>query len=241
MGRLPIISRRAILQAALQIVDDEGIDAVTSRRLGHALGVNGTSLYHHFSSMDEILGGVAALVLERNAPLGDDAAAAAVSSAAADWHAPMLRAIHTYRACLLEHPNAALLMLRPDARRYSVRAWALGAQVLLEAGLPERYVLVIMEQLEVLAVSSVLFSAGDGGSSTFEDAASDRRGEPYDSLRAAMRARDELAPDEAFELACRALLEGVSVLLGKATGTPPARGGPTSGRRSRRRTRSSPA
>lgn len=211
MGRLPVISRRAILQAALDIIDQDGVEAVTTRRLGSELGVNGASLYYHFGSMDEILAGVPALVLERNAPPEESLAPAAARDL--DWKAAMLEAIETYRSCLLEHPNAAWLMLLPASRRYSVKAWALGAQVLVEAGIPPKYALLVMGELEVLAISSVLFASDAEPGPAFEEALGRRRGEPYHSLRAAIRAHASTTTEERFDFVCRAFLEGVAAMV----------------------------
>ncbi|MGJ3558259.1 TetR family transcriptional regulator [Streptomyces sp. INA 01156] len=61
--KVPLISRRKALEAALEIVDGEGLDALSIRRLGEALKVNGASLYHHFRNKDEILVGVTQLAL----------------------------------------------------------------------------------------------------------------------------------------------------------------------------------
>ena len=56
------LSREAILTAALRIVDDEGIDALTMRRLAATLEVNPMSLYHHLPNKAAVLAGLAELV-----------------------------------------------------------------------------------------------------------------------------------------------------------------------------------
>jgi AcrR family transcriptional regulator len=56
------LSREAILQAALRIVDDEGLDAMTMRRLAATLGVNPMSIYHHLPNKAAVFAGLAELV-----------------------------------------------------------------------------------------------------------------------------------------------------------------------------------
>lgn len=51
--RLPL-SREAIVDAALAILDTEGVDALTIRRLGHDLGTGAASLYWHIAGKDEL-------------------------------------------------------------------------------------------------------------------------------------------------------------------------------------------
>jgi AcrR family transcriptional regulator len=41
------LTRDRVLRAAIDLADDEGIDSVTMRRLGQALGVEAMSLYNH--------------------------------------------------------------------------------------------------------------------------------------------------------------------------------------------------
>jgi AcrR family transcriptional regulator len=54
-GRTRALSREAIVDAGLAIVDLEGIDALTMRTVAHALGTGAASLYAHVASKDELL------------------------------------------------------------------------------------------------------------------------------------------------------------------------------------------
>lgn len=49
------LSREAIAQAALRIVDAEGLDAMTMRRVGQELGTGAASLYAHVAGKEELL------------------------------------------------------------------------------------------------------------------------------------------------------------------------------------------
>lgn len=55
------LSRDAIATAALRIVDEEGLDALTMRTVAHVLGTGAASLYAHVNSKEELL----ELVVER--------------------------------------------------------------------------------------------------------------------------------------------------------------------------------
>jgi AcrR family transcriptional regulator len=48
------LSRQAIVEAAVQILDREGADALTVRRLGDELGTGSATLYWHIGSKDEL-------------------------------------------------------------------------------------------------------------------------------------------------------------------------------------------
>jgi AcrR family transcriptional regulator len=56
------LTRDRVLRAAIDLADDEGIDSVTMRRLGQALGVEAMSLYNHVASKDDILNGIVDIV-----------------------------------------------------------------------------------------------------------------------------------------------------------------------------------
>ncbi|HYX80001.1 MAG TPA: TetR family transcriptional regulator, partial [Actinomycetota bacterium] len=71
--RLPL-SRTRIVGAALEVMDAEGLEAVTMRRIGRELGVEAMSLYNHVRDKDDLLEGVIEEVLSefRYEPEGED-------------------------------------------------------------------------------------------------------------------------------------------------------------------------
>jgi AcrR family transcriptional regulator len=55
----------AVAEAAARLIDAEGMDDFTMRRLGQVLGVEAMALYNHFDHKDAIIGAVASLTLAR--------------------------------------------------------------------------------------------------------------------------------------------------------------------------------
>lgn len=53
------LSPETIVDACIGLADEEGLDAVTLRRLGAVLGADPTAVYRHFRDKDELLGAVA--------------------------------------------------------------------------------------------------------------------------------------------------------------------------------------
>ena len=66
------LSREGILAAALRLVDREGLEALTMRRLGAEIGVEAMSLYHHVSSKAAVLDGLHEAILAEMPPLGGE-------------------------------------------------------------------------------------------------------------------------------------------------------------------------
>jgi AcrR family transcriptional regulator len=95
------LSRDLIFTAALGIADADGIDALSMRRLGQALGVEAMSLYKHVSGKEDILDGIADLVmLEVDVPTRDVPWRTAVRGSAISAHQALLR--HPWASAVLE-------------------------------------------------------------------------------------------------------------------------------------------
>jgi len=95
----PSLSRERILAAAMELADQDGIDALSMRRLGQRLGVDPMSLYYHVGDKDDLLGGLAETVVAESTPPagGDDA----------DWRTTLRATILAARSTMLRHPWAA--------------------------------------------------------------------------------------------------------------------------------------
>ncbi len=62
------LTRTRILYAAVDLVDRQGLDALTMRRLGAQLGVEAMALYKHVANKDDILDGILDLVVAEIEP-----------------------------------------------------------------------------------------------------------------------------------------------------------------------------
>jgi AcrR family transcriptional regulator len=59
--RVPL-SRERVLRAAMSLADQGGLDALSMRKLGQALGVEAMALYYHVPNKDRVLDGMVDLV-----------------------------------------------------------------------------------------------------------------------------------------------------------------------------------
>ena len=57
-GRPAALTREQVLVAALEIIDEDGVEALTMRRLGQALDRNPMGIYRHAADKDALLDGV---------------------------------------------------------------------------------------------------------------------------------------------------------------------------------------
>jgi len=95
------LSRDRVLRAALDLVDREGVEALTMRRLGRELGVEAMSLYGYVRSKQDLIEGVVEQVF-RQMPL--------ITPGPGRWQDRIRRHAATYRTVLLDHPNAVRLV-----------------------------------------------------------------------------------------------------------------------------------
>jgi len=106
------ITRELVLTTALEIIDHDGADALSMRRLGAALDHDPMILYRHAPGKAALLDGVVEVVL----------AQLHVDPADPDWAAQLRSVARDYRALTLEHPNVVpLLVTRPLATPLALR------------------------------------------------------------------------------------------------------------------------
>lgn len=91
------LSRQRVLGAAAQIADDQGIEALTMRRLAESLGVEAMSLYYHVANKEQVLDGI---VEEIMAEVNAEVATADLPS---DWKPALRTRILTARQVMLRH------------------------------------------------------------------------------------------------------------------------------------------
>jgi AcrR family transcriptional regulator len=89
------LNKERVLRAAVDLADESGIESVTMRTLGERLGVEAMSLYNHVANKEDILDGMAGVVLSE---IND--AAAGITGV---WKTAMRRRILAAREVLLRH------------------------------------------------------------------------------------------------------------------------------------------
>jgi AcrR family transcriptional regulator len=120
-GRTGPVTAEAVVDAALAVIDDDGLDALTMRRLAHDLGVEPVTIYRQLPNKEAILAGVAEKLWREMAP--PDAAGGgapdigatggpAASSPPADWRAQVRGMWLGLNGLMQRHPNAIPIIAR---------------------------------------------------------------------------------------------------------------------------------
>ena len=123
------MTRDRIIRTAVRIMDEEGLEAVSMRRIGRELGVEAMSLYNHVEDKEDILDSICEVVVsDFRIPDADG------------WNEAARLAAREYRRLLLAHPSVITLMTerkRPFTTATSLRAYEFALEAFRSAGLSE--------------------------------------------------------------------------------------------------------
>src|SRR6476660_2008300 len=123
------ISREAIVTAAIRLLDRDGLDALSMRRLAEELGTGAASLYWHVGSKDGLLDLMFdEMIGEQHIPDPEPER----------WAEQLKEVAHTMRATILRHRDVLRISIGripmgPNALRYSERVLA----ILRAGGVPD--------------------------------------------------------------------------------------------------------
>lgn len=199
MPRPARITRDDVLRAALEIIDDHGLEALTMRRLGEALGVEAMSVYRHVPGKAALLDGVHEAVL----------ATMRIPRKTGDWKKDVRALAHSLRRALRAHPRAIpLFAMRPAVTPGSLRHVERALAALQQGISDPRHRLFAYQAIVALCVGQCLahFTTSDaevdyGALSPVE----------FPLVSAVSEHIDSGLADEEFAFALDALVEGLAL------------------------------
>jgi AcrR family transcriptional regulator len=139
---------------ALAIIDRDGLDGLSMRKLAAELGVRAASLYGHVATKDDLLHQIANHILEQVDVSG---------FSSGDWRQGLVECARSYRAALAQHPNIVpFLAYGPAQRDSSLRRLDVLHGALTDAGWSRREATMIAAGLMYIVFGAALstFSSG---------------------------------------------------------------------------------
>lgn len=195
----PLLSPERIRKVGLEIIDAEGLEALSMRRLAQRLEVRAASLYNHVATKEELLHEIADEVMRE----------VDTSGFAEDWTTGLRTWARSYRAALAGHPNLVPFIAYGPARRDSaLRAADAVHGGLTRAGWPQRHATMIGASTKYLVIGSAMGSFSHGFPA---DATVYTNRYPHLSQAHRLRDKAEEIDEASFELALTALIEGLQV------------------------------
>lgn len=203
-GRPPRVSRAQILTAALGIVDADGLEHLTMRRLGAELGVDPMTVYGHVPDKTALFDGLAELVV----------AEVVLPERTGDWTRDFRAVARAARAALLAHPQLIPLFgTRPPVTPPAFALSESMTSILLSAGLNEEQAADGTDCLGRLLIGHALAEAGQppggevsGGEEEHRQAQAALLAEGYPALSRVVQANVAHDPDRIFDLALDGLI-----------------------------------
>ena len=147
----PRITRATAVRAALDAIDEAGLDTFRLGSVARRLNVSTPSLYHHFRHRGEILAEVARLILMQAEPSG--------RSRQADWRESLVELSVSVRRSILRHPKAAPLLLMYPPRLLALQDYERSLRLFEREGVPTELHMTIVSGLESLVFGSALLLA----------------------------------------------------------------------------------
>jgi AcrR family transcriptional regulator len=209
------LDRRRILGAAVQLIDEHGIDALTMRRLGARLGVEGMALYRYVPSREHLLDGIVETVVDEL--YGDPDVHMRADHG---WQDYLQRLAHGLRRIALAHPAVFPLVatrppsapwIRPPLR--SLRWVESFLEVLADHGFTDDLAAAAYRAYTSFLLGHLLLEVAQRGVpiSSRDDADPDSAGgDDLSAYPTVLRLESELSRDESaaeFEESLEALLE----------------------------------
>jgi AcrR family transcriptional regulator len=200
------LSRNRILETAVVVLDQEGLDALTMRRLATELGVEAMSLYRHVANKAALLDGVHERILgelQLGSRERDENWAAAIGSYA-----------RAFRKVLRAHPNALpLFATRPAVAPASLRHVERGLRVLRGAGFTIGEAISAFQTLVTFVVGHTLSTDGAPTDDRSAVAYEQLPAAEFPTLREAARVIAQHSVDKEFEFGLDVLLRGLGERL----------------------------
>ena len=191
------LDQARIRAAALALVDAEGLEGLSMRRLATALDVSAASLYFHYATKDELLEAVAADVL----------AHVDTSAFRRGWEPGVRAWARSLRAALAAHPRLVPVLSHAPGRRADALQRADDVHGgLVAAGWPPREATMIGAAAKYLVFGAALGSFAEGFAADPEVYA-DRYPHLGQAHRLAARAAE--VDRESFEFALEQLIAGL--------------------------------
>lgn len=121
------LDRASVVEAALRLLDEVGLEGLTTRRLAERLGVRSSSLYWHFQDKEELLDLLADRIMSE----------VPIPPPALPWRERLERLLTGGRRCLRAHQDAARVLAgRPPRGPHWLAVADAAVRAVVDAGLP---------------------------------------------------------------------------------------------------------
>jgi len=207
------LDQEQIVQAALELLDESGLDGLSMRRLADKLGIKAASLYWHVRDKQHLMALLAdAIVAPAQGP-----------DPSLPWRPRLEAAAAEYRRILLSHRDAARVLASsgPPSGPHRLRLTEQYMAALLNAGFTPHDTAIVSfvmnDFITQFVIEEASFGSFEGESGAFDDAIDewDRaiQSGQYPSIAALAPYLMSTRPDDRFQFGMQVLLDGLEKRL----------------------------
>lgn len=209
------LTRDRVIEAALRVMDEEGLDAVSMRRVAREVGVEAMSLYHHVEDKEDLLDGICEHIM----------AGFEFPDPADDWAENCRRGARAWRRLLQAHPAVMRLFAEqrgPTRSIDSMRPTEFALRILRASGLSDRDTAQAFHAFGGYIQGFVIMELGSIAGGSDEDHTkmhaelADALPDEFPTLRAVARYFAECDSDEQFEFGLDLLIRGLEAKVQRA-------------------------
>lgn len=206
------IQKSQIVQTALDILDRDGLEGVTLRRLASELKIKAASIYWHVASKERLLDEMANVILEKHFSSFD------FENDRREWAGWLDTLAHELRAAMLAHQNGARVIAgaHPDIAQMLMRLWDLTVRVLRNAGFSYSKAATITATVINFTLGSVIEEQSSPPYSTGPDKPLNELqsiGQAFQTLALVLEAWQDENNDMHFDIGVRIIINGVRAEL----------------------------
>ncbi|MCB9076369.1 MAG: TetR/AcrR family transcriptional regulator C-terminal domain-containing protein [Anaerolineaceae bacterium] len=200
------IQKEQIIQAAITILDHDGLEGVTLRRLAKELNIKAASIYWHIANKDELLDEMANAILKEHFGTFD------FENDKRDWAEWLDTVAHELRTAMLAHREGARVVAgaHPDIAHMLPKLWDLTIRVLHNNGFSYSQAIMVTVTVINFTFGSVIEEQASPPLTAMiipDDQSSIR--ERFPALAAAMDAMQGEDNDIHFNTSVRIIINGV--------------------------------
>lgn len=196
------LTQDLIVETALAVIDHDGLEALSMRRLGADLGVEAMSLYNHFASKEALLQAVTDHLINRTS-----------TPSGGEWKDRVAERYSSMRREIKLHPNVLPLLVRNHAHSLaSFKAIEEGLALLKEGGFDAEGTILAHRVLGAFAIGSAVIESGEPVRASERDSKIAHRDLPADefpTLHELHAVHQDCDFDDGFERSIRIIIDAV--------------------------------
>jgi TetR/AcrR family transcriptional regulator, tetracycline repressor protein len=206
------MQKNQIVQTALDVLDRDGLEGVTLRRLATELNVKAASIYWHIASKEVLLDEMANAILEAHFNRFN------LENDQRDWAEWLSTLAHELRAAMLSHREGARVVAgaHPDVAQMLIKLWDFTVRVLHHNGFSYGKAVTVTTTITNFTFGSVIEEQSSPPYSNPPDDSPREllfAGGKFPAMVKAMEAWKELDGDAHFDIGVRIIINGVRVEL----------------------------